>query len=77
MTVWHLIRKEIIHRKMSFGLGILSVLTAVGVLVAELTLLDVHDVQTQNILAQKEAEIKVEMNRMEDDYRIIMKEMGF
>lgn len=62
---------------MSFGLGILSVLTAVGVLVAELTLLDVHDVQTQNILAKKEAEIQIEMNRMEDDYRIIMKEMGF
>ena len=62
---------------MSFGLGILSVLTAVGVLVAELTMLDVHDVQTQNILAKKEAEIQVEMNRMEDDYRVIMKEMGF
>jgi len=62
---------------MSFGLGILSVLTAVGVLVAELTLLDVHDVQTQNILSHKEAEIQSEMSRMEDDYRIIMKEMGF
>ncbi|MBN1294015.1 MAG: FtsX-like permease family protein [Candidatus Latescibacteria bacterium] len=77
MKVWHLVIKEIKHKKLSFSLGVLSVLVAVGVLVAELTLLDAHDLQTQYILQQKEAEIQEKMRVMEDDYRVIMKEMGF
>ncbi|MCE5251326.1 FtsX-like permease family protein [bacterium] len=77
MTIRQLVFREIGHRKLGFILGVLSVLIAVGVLVAELTLLDAHDVQTRNILAKKEAEMNGEMKRMEDDYRKITKDMGF
>ena len=49
MTLLHLITREILHHKLSFSLGIVSVIVAVGVLVGELTLLDTHDLQTQQI----------------------------
>ena len=77
MTIWRLVMREIVRRKLSFTLGVVSVIIAVGVLVAELTLLDAHDLHTQSILEKKETETREDMRRMEDDYRIIMKDMGF
>ncbi|HUU29024.1 MAG TPA: FtsX-like permease family protein [archaeon] len=77
MTLWHLVTKEIYHQKLTFGLGILSILAAVGVLVAELTLFKSHDEQTKAILAEKEARTAEEMAVMEDDYRKIMLKLGF
>ena len=50
---------------------------AVGVLVGELTLLDAHDIQTQRIIEEKEKKTEIDMAVMEDDYRKIMKELGF
>jgi len=77
MTLWHLVTREILHQKLNFALGICSVIVAAGVLVAELTLLDAHDERTGQILVEKEARTTEEMARMEDDYRKIMKKLGF
>ncbi len=77
MTLWQLIIKEIRYQKLSFYFGITAVIVAVGVLIAELTLLETHDLQTKIILASKEEEMKEEMSIMEDDYRKIMKILGF
>lgn len=77
MTIWRLVIREIARQKMSFTLGVISVLIAVGVLVAELTLLNAHDLHTQSILEKKEAETREKMSSMEDDYRKIMIDMGF
>ena len=77
MTLWHLVVREILHHKLTFFVGILSVVVAVGVFTAELTILEAHDLQTRYILAEKEKQIEEEMLRMEDDYRKIMKELGF
>ena len=77
MTLWRLITREIAHYKLTFALGLISIIAAVGVLVAELTLLEAHDLQTRRILAEKEQKTREEMQRMEEDYRIIMKNMGF
>ena len=77
MTVLRLVAREIVYRKLSFGLGVLSVLVAVGCLVAELTLLRTHDLRTDQIIAAKEAETHKAMRAMEDDYRKIMKKLGF
>ncbi len=77
MTLWHLVTREIFHQKLNFALGICSVVVAAGVLVAELTLLDAHDERTGQILVEKEARTTEEMARMEDDYRKIMKKLGF
>jgi len=77
VTLGRLISREILHNKLGFIVGLMAVTVAVGVLVAELTILDAHDVLTEHILAVKEREIEAEMARMEDDYRKIMKELGF
>jgi len=77
VTLWHLVIKEILYQRLMVGLSILSVLVAVAVLVAELTLLDAHDEQTRLILAEKEARLAEDMAKMEDDYRKIMKKLGF
>ncbi len=77
MTLWRLILKEIRLRRANFALGVLSVLVAVGVLVAQLTLLDAHDLRTRQILEAKQTATEAEMARLEDDYRKIMKKLGF
>lgn len=77
MTVWRLILRELAHRKLGFALGLLSVAIAVATLAGALTLLRAHDLHTEQIVAAKEAATRAEMAKMEDDYRKIMKELGF
>jgi putative ABC transport system permease protein len=72
-----LVLKEALHRKANFVLALLSVVLAVGSLVGAFTLLKVHDKKTDEIIAAKEAETKVKMRVLEDDYRKIMKKLGF
>ena len=77
MTVWRLVRKEILYRKLNFALAVLSVVGAAGVLIASVTLLRVHDLQTETILKLKSEQTERRLARMEDDYRKYMKELGF
>ncbi len=77
MNLWHLVAREIRYQKLNFLLGLLSVAAATGVLVAVLTMLRSHDMRTGEILAQKQERTEQEMAKMKDDYRIIMKKLGF
>ena len=76
MKLLHLVKKEIGYHKLTFVLGLLSVVVAVGVFVSLLTLLHAHDIQTERILSEKKEKIEKEMKKMEDDYRKIMKLLG-
>ena len=88
MNIRHMIVREISFRFGSFLLAVLSVLVAVGCLVAELSILHLHDETTERIVAKKEADTKQRMDKLEtdtkkrmaklqDDYRKITKKMGF
>ena len=77
MTLLHLVRKEIGYHKLTFLLGLLSVVFAVGVLVSLLTLLHAHDIQTGRILNEKENKIEEQMQKMDKFYQKIMEEYGF
>lgn len=77
MTIWRLILREIAHRKLGFALGLISVSIAVASLAGAMTLLRAHDLRTEQLVAAKEAETQREMAKMEDDYRKIMKDLGF
>lgn len=77
MSVFRLVAREILHRKLNFALGMMSVFIATGCLVAELTLLRAHDLRTAQVLREKQAEAEARLKAMEDDYRKIMKAMGF
>jgi hypothetical protein len=76
MNIWLLIRKEILFRKTGFAIGLVSVVVAIGSFVGAFTLLNAHDIRTEEILAEKERETRIEMERMEDDYRRIMRDLG-
>ncbi len=77
MKIQHLVIKEIIRRKVNFASGMVAVTLAVAVLAGSMTVLKLHDQRTQRIVAQKEQETRLRMAVLEDDYRKIMKKLGF
>ena len=77
MTIWRLIGKEILHRKLNFALAMLAVVCATGVVVAQFTVLRAHDLCTDQHLQQAQARAEARLDKMEDDYRKYMKELGF
>jgi ABC-type lipoprotein release transport system permease subunit len=77
MNVYHLVFHEILHRKLSFSLGVISASVAVACLVAELAMLQKHDARTDQVIAAKEAETRQQMAKLEDDYRKLTLKMGF
>ncbi len=77
MNLGRLMFREILHRKLSFLLGVVSASMAVACLVAELAILKKHDLRTDQIIGAKEAETRAQMAKLEDDYRKLMLKMGF
>jgi putative ABC transport system permease protein len=77
MSPTRLVVREILHRKLSFSLGALSVTLAVACVVGSLAVLRQHDARTDQIIAAKEAETRERMAKLEDDYRKITKGLGF
>lgn len=77
MSLWRLVFREIAHRKLNFVLCLCSIAVAAACLTASTTLLRAHDVRTTQIAATKEAQTKVEMDKLEDDYRKITIKLGF
>jgi hypothetical protein len=77
MRVSRLILREILYRWLNFALGVLSVVCAVGSLVAALTVLQAHDCRTEQLVAAREAQTRRRMSELEEDYRKITVQMGF
>ena len=77
MNLYRLVFREILHRKLSFSLGVVSAAAAVACLVAELAILQKHDARTEQVITAKEAETRQEMAKLEDDYRKLTLKMGF
>src|SRR6185369_1273446 len=77
MSISRLVLLEILHRKLSFGLGVLAVTVAVGALVGQVVLLAQHDQRTEEILQAKETETKARMDKLQDEIRVITKNLGF
>ena len=47
MNVWRLVLREILHRKLNFAMGLLSVAMAVGCFVGAKTLLRADEIRTE------------------------------
>ncbi len=77
MTVWQLVIKEILRRKPNFVSGLVAVTLSVAVLAGSMTILRLHDLRTEQIVVRKEQETRQRMKLLEDDYRKIMKNLGF
>ncbi len=88
MNVWHLVLREIFHRKLNFAQGLFSVTVAVACFVGALTLLEAHKWRTEELLAakrtdveqavsQKQRDVALAGKRLEDSMRKITKGLGF
>jgi ABC-type lipoprotein release transport system permease subunit len=77
MTIWNLLIREIMHRKMNFALAVLSIMVASGSLIGSVTLLRIHDIHTGKLLEQKQAELEQRMAQLKDDTRKAMLKLGF
>ena len=75
--IGRLVLQELRHRKLHAALTLLSVTVAVTSLVGALTTLRGHDLRTDQIIARGQAQTRAQMADLEDDYRKIMKELGF
>lgn len=77
MTIWKLVTSEILHRKMNFALGVLSVMVASASFIGSVTLLRIHDLRTGQILEAKQDELANRMAVFKDDTRKAMLKLGF
>jgi ABC-type lipoprotein release transport system permease subunit len=77
VTIWNLLVREILHRKLNFALGVLSVVVASGSLVGAVALLQIHDAHTNRLLEAKQAELTQQMAQLQDDTRKAMLKLGF
>lgn len=77
MSIWRLIRKEIAHNRGNFVIGLACIAVAAACVTGSVTLLSAHGLRTEQIVAAKERETREQMMRLEDDYRVMMRDMGY
>jgi len=58
-------------------MGLISVIIAVTVFTGALTMLNTHDMRTEELIAEHEAKIEAELDQLEDDMRFISRDMGY
>ncbi len=77
MKISLLVIKEIKRRKLNFLLGLLSVVFAVASVTGALTMLNIHDINSDKLISTKEKETHERLAVLQDDYRKITKKLGF
>jgi len=77
MRLWQLIFREIGFRKTNFIIGLACVAVAIACFAGSVTLLRAHEIRTEQILSERERATREEMKKLEDDYRLIMRELGY
>jgi hypothetical protein len=77
MKIWRLVFSEILHRRMNFALGVLSVMVASASFIGSVTLLNIHDLRTSQILQVKQDELADRMAELTDVTRKAMLKLGF
>lgn len=77
MNIWRLVLKELWHRKTGLVLGLLSISTAMTAWIGAVSLMRANDLETDRLLTERERTTRGEMQRLEDDYRKIMRELGY
>jgi hypothetical protein len=77
MNLFKLTFRELLHRRVNFLLGVVSVLIATAVLSGSLLLLNTYDLRTEEILASKQAELETQIRRLQEDTVRAMEGLGF
>lgn len=77
MNIRHLILRECLFRKKHFLLGVAAVAVAVASFAAALVMLALFDRQTERLLTEREERMRVRLAALQDDMRIITRDLGF
>lgn len=77
MKIGTVILKELVHSSVSTTLALIAIVAATAGVTALLTSLELHDRRTDTILENKKQETEVRVAALQNDYRKIMKQMGF
>lgn len=77
MSIWSIIGKEMRHNPTQVAIGLLCIIVASGLVMGSVTLLSVHDLNSERIIDQKERETRAEMLALENDYRLMMRRLGY
>jgi len=76
MTLRHVIGREIAYRKGASLMSLFAVGVAMMAWIGSDALLRAHDLRTRTLLDERARTTQREMQRMEDDYRRIMRQLG-
>ena len=77
MTLRRLVIRELVYRRWNTALSLVAVAAAVACFLGALLLLRAFDRETERWVAEKQAVLQRQMNRMTEEYRKITKRMGF
>jgi len=77
MNIRKIIKRELRFKKYSFLTGVISLMIATAGFTGAITMLKGDELATEMLFIQKEKELREEMLQLEDDYRIIMRNMGY
>jgi putative ABC transport system permease protein len=77
MNIWLIIKNELIFKKFGFITGVISLVIATAGFTGGFILLKADEIATEKLFIEKERELRAEMTLLEDDYRIIMRNMGY
>ena len=77
MNLFLLVLREILHRRLNFLLGLLSVACATACLMTAVFLLNLYDRRTEDLVATMQADLEQQAKAMEAEFREITTRMGF
>jgi hypothetical protein len=77
MSIWTMVVREAAYHRLGFLLALVSVSAAVASLVGALTLLDLHDAHTEQLLAGRAAETQAMMDAVRRDVKKAMHRLGY
>ena len=77
MKISRLVVQEIAHRFLNFVLAVVGVSIAVACLVASVTMIDAGEIQSKQLVAQRQQEVKDAGKKLNDEMRKITKGLGF
>jgi len=77
MSIFGIVLREIVYRRLGFVLGVFTIALAVGCVLGQLLILEQHDRRSEVILTVHEAAYEKELADLEDDIRVFTKNLGF
>ncbi len=77
MNISRLVVQEIAHRFLNFVLAVVGVSIAVACLVASVTMIDAGEIESKQLVAERQQEVQEAGKKLNDETRKIMKGLGF